>query len=228
MKDEFNGFQDETLKFLAELKLNNSREWFDENRDRYEKYLMEPARKFVIAIGDRLKEIFPEIRAEPKVNKSLFRMNRDIRFSPDKSPYKTNLGIIFPEGPRKRMECPGFYFHLEEDSLMLAGGMYMIPKDLLDPYRQVVAKEQPAKELAKILKKAEKDGIEIGGLHYKRIPRGFSEEHPYSFLLKHNGVYGMETTKVPDELFSKELLDYSLERFLRIDPMNRWFLKYLF
>ncbi len=228
MKEEFNGFREETLKFLAVLNLNNNKGWFDENRDRYEEHLMKPARNFVVAMGDRLKEISPEIRAEPKVNKSLFRMNRDIRFSPDKSPYKTNLGIIFPQGPRKRMECPGFYFHLEEDSLMLAGGMYMIPKDLLDPYRQVVAKEQPAKELAEILEKAKENGIEIGGLHYKRVPRGFSEEHPYSFLLKHKGVYGMETTEIPDELFSGELLDYSMERFVKIDPINRWFLKYLF
>jgi uncharacterized protein (TIGR02453 family) len=228
MEKRFNGFHDETIQFLSDLKDNNSKEWFDENRERYDKYITEPSRKFVVSMGERLKEISPDIHAEPKVNKSLFRMNRDIRFSPDKSPYKTNLGIVFWEGPRKRMECPGFYFHLESDSLMLAGGMHILPKDLLDPYRKIVSEEGPAGELNKILERARRNGIEVGGIQYKRIPRGFTVDHPNSYLLKHNGVYGMETTSIPDELFSEKLIDYSLERFTKIDPMNRWFLKYLF
>jgi uncharacterized protein (TIGR02453 family) len=228
MTIRFHGFHDETLRFLAELKLNNNREWFEESRDRYEKYLMEPAKDFVAAMGERLPEISKDMNADPRVNKSLFRLNRDLRFSSDKSPYKSHVGIIFWEGPRKRMECPGFYFHLEPDSLMLAGGLYMIPKDLLEPYRKVVSEEGPARELADVLEEAKESGIEIGGLHFKKIPRGFSENHPYSELLKYNGVYGMETTKIPDEFFQAELIDYSLERFKKMDPMNRWLLRNLF
>jgi hypothetical protein len=110
---------------------------------------------------------------------------------------------------------------------MLAGGMYMIPKDLLDSFRKTVAQEGPARELFEIVEGVKENGIEVGGLHFKRIPRGFEETHPYSEFLKYNGVYGMITIPIPDELFGPQLLDLSFERFRTMDPLNRWFLKYL-
>jgi uncharacterized protein (TIGR02453 family) len=224
----FNGFHEETLMFLKDLRNNNDTVWFDENRHRYERYIMEPSKAFVSVMGEKLREISDDIIADPRVNKSLFRINRDVRFSPDKSPYKTNLGIIFWEGPGKRMECPGFYFHLEPDSLMLAGGMYMIPKDLLDRYRKTVSREGPAEELAEILEEIEGYGFESGGLHYKRTPRGYQDQHPFSFLLRHNGVYAMTTTGIPNYLFSEKLVDHTLDRFKKMNPLNRWFLKYMY
>ena len=83
----FNGFSGEMLRFLADLKENNSKEWFDPHRDDYDKYVMEPSREFVIDMGDRLREVIPGIVAAPRVNQSIFRLNRDTRFSKDKSPY---------------------------------------------------------------------------------------------------------------------------------------------
>jgi len=79
-------------------------------------------------MGEKLRPLCPGINAIPKVNKSLFRINRDTRFAKDKSPYKTNLGILFWEGQGKRMESSGFYFHLEENLLMIGCGMYKFPK----------------------------------------------------------------------------------------------------
>ena len=228
MIPEFKGFHEETLKFLVELKLNNRKEWFDENRKRYDRYIMEPSRAFVNSIGERLREISPDLMAEPRVNKSLFRLNRDVRFSPDRSPYQTHLGLIFWEGPRKRMECPGFYMQIDADQIMFAGGMYMLPKDLLEPYRKVVAEEGPAGELEDAVELVKSTGIEIGGQHYKRTPRNFQENHQYSYFLRYNGVYGMETIPVPDEFFNEALVDMAFERFQKIDPLNRWFLKYLY
>lgn len=226
--DRFEGFHEETLKFLMELKMNNRKEWFDENRGRYDRYVVEPSKAFVAAMGERLREISPDIVAEPKVNRSLFRLNRDVRFSPDKTPYKTHLGLIFWEGPRKRMECPGFYMQIDPDKIMFAGGMHMLPKDLLEPFRKVVAKEEPAKELAEVVEMVRSSGIEIGGEHYKRTPRDFSDEHIYSYFLRYNGVFGMETVPIPDEFFSDELVDMAFGRFKKIDPLNRWFLKYIY
>jgi len=226
--EEFKGFHEETLKFLVELKFNNTKEWFDENRGRYDEYILEPSKAFVVAIGERLKEISPDIIAEPKVNMSLFRINRDVRFSPDKSPYKTHIGIVFWEGPKKRMECPGFYMQIDPDSLMFAGGMHLLPKDMIEPFRKVVSEEGPAKELAVIIDDVKSSGIETGGLHYKRTPRDFTEDHQYSYLLKHNGVFGMDTIEIPDEFFTDELINIAFDRFSKIDPINRWFLKYLY
>ena len=228
MSMEFNGFFEETVEFFSELKENNNKTWFTENKKRYEQYVMEPARAFVLSMESRLQDISGNIIADPKVNRSLFRINRDVRFSNDKSPYKTNMGIIFWEGPGKRMERPGFYFHLEPDSLMVGGGLHMIPKDLMTPYRESVRDEENARELSGIIEKIKDSGMEVGGLHYKKLPRGYSEEHPYSYLLKHNGVYGMKTSPIPDEFYSSELMDYSLEKFRTMNPLNRWLLDHLY
>ncbi len=228
MDGEFNGFHEETLKFLVELKLNNNKEWFDENRERYSEFILEPSKAFVFAMGKKLNGIAPGIIADPRVNGSLFRLNRDVRFSPDKTPYKTHLGIFLWEGPRKRMESPGFYMQIDPDSLMFAGGVHMLPKDLLDPFRKVVAKKGPAGELAGIVKNVEEAGIEVKGSHYKKNPRDYSDDHPNSYFLKYNGAYGMDTIPIPDEFFRPELVDMAFNKFKVMDPMNRWFLKYLY
>ncbi len=127
----FSGFTRETIRFFTALRMNNNRDWFERNRETYETQVMAQARAFVTAMGASLKSIAPRIVAAPKVNKSIFRINRDTRFSQDPSPYKTNLGIYFWDGLRSRMESSGFYFHLEPPNLILGGGMYMIPDNLL-------------------------------------------------------------------------------------------------
>jgi uncharacterized protein (TIGR02453 family) len=228
MNDIFNGFHEESLKFLIDLANNNNKQWFDINRSRYEKYILDPSKSFVTTIGPKLKSISLDINADPRVNYSLFRLNRDVRFSPDKSPYKTHIGIIFWEGPRKRMECPGFYLQINPDSLMLAGGMHLLPKDMIELFRNVVAKEGPAKELAHIVENVKNTGIDIGGLHYKRTPRDYTEDHPYSFFLKYNGVYGITTIPMPKEFFTSKFVTMAYDTFKKIDPLNRWFLKYLY
>jgi uncharacterized protein (TIGR02453 family) len=108
---KFRGYPRELITFFDQLKRNNTKEWFTEHKKDYEAYVKQPSEGFVLAMGAKLKAISPGIHAIPKVNQSLFRLNRDTRFSKDKTPYKTNLGIWFWEGGRKRMECSGFYFH---------------------------------------------------------------------------------------------------------------------
>ena len=104
----FNGFTKETFRFFRDLENNNTKEWFQENRTLYEKNVMEPAQEYVMEMGERLKSISPKIVAIPKTDKSIFRIYRDVRFSKDKTPYKTHLGIFFWEGPRKKLGNPGF------------------------------------------------------------------------------------------------------------------------
>ncbi len=227
MTSSFNGFSEETVAFFLDLKENNDQGWYNENRDRYEMSVMDPSRAFVIAMGKRLPEISPTLVADPRVNKSMFRLNRDERFSSDKTPYKTNLGILFWEGPGKRMERPSFYFQVEEDRMMLAGGMYMIPEGMLERYREVVSKEGPAKVLDGLIKKLKKEGIEVGGEHYKRMPKGYTEDHPYSYLLKHNGVYAFVETGIPKEFFSADLVDHCIGIYAKMDPLNRWFIEFV-
>ena len=105
----FDGFSHDTVAFFEALQENNNKEWFNENKTNFERNVLEPARGFVVALGQRLKEkISQDIIADPRTDKSIFRLYRDTRFSKNKSPYKTHMGIFFWEGERKKLENPGF------------------------------------------------------------------------------------------------------------------------
>ena len=169
----FPGFPKRTVTFLRELAAHNDRDWFAAHKAEYEAAVMEPSRAFVLAMGERLRRLAPGIRSDPRANGSLFRIYRDTRFSPDKSPYKTNLGIFFWEGGGPRMDCPGYYFHLEPPNLMLGGGLYIFSRPLLERYRRAVADPEYGPELAAMVKKiSARPGYTLGGEHYKRVPRG--------------------------------------------------------
>jgi uncharacterized protein (TIGR02453 family) len=220
---EFQGFSKETLKFFKDLKRNNTKKWFDAHRKDYESFVMQPAKAFVVAMGEKLRSHIPHIVAIPKVNKSLFRINRDTRFSPDKSPYKTNMGIFFWEGTRPRMECPGFYFHLESQKLLLGVGLYMFPKYLFDTYRNSVVHAKHGPELAAIVAAIEKKkGYQIGGKHYKRVPAGFDTSHPRAEFLLYNGMHAGIETAIPEEFYSKKLVNYCWEKYQVLIPLQSW------
>jgi uncharacterized protein (TIGR02453 family) len=222
----FSGFTKETVRFYTALRKNNNRDWFAANRETYERHVMAPARLFVAAMGERLRSIVPGIVAVPAVNKSIFRINRDTRFSLDPSPYKTNLGLYFWDGARSRMESAGFYVGLEPPDIMLGGGMYVIPDALLGRYRKAVVDPKRGAELAKIVAALRAiPGCAVEGAHYKRVPAGFDPGHKNAELLKHKGLYAGFGTKVPEELFSADFVDYCMERFEPVAPLHRWLMK---
>ena len=221
----FTGFPKQALTFFRDLSQNNNKTWFDQHKEVYEQQVMEPARDFILAMGDKLKKIAPGIQADPRVNKSLFRLNRDIRFSHDKTPYKTHLGIWFWEGSRPRMECSGFYFHLEPDKFMLGSGLYCFPKDLLETYRQSVVHPIHGPALAKIIKGIKKqEGYYYGGQHFKKTPHGFDPKHPNAEFLLYNGLYAGIEMPTTTELFSSGLVDLCFEHYKKMVPLHRWLL----
>jgi len=219
----FSGFPRECPRFFAELAANNHKTWFEEHRRNYEHNVEAPAREFVLALGRRLKQIAPKIQADPRVNKSIFRLYRDTRFSKDKTPYKTHLGLWFWEGTRPRMECSGFYFHLEPPDLMLGAGLYRFPKPMLEVWRQSVVDPKHGPALVKALDRAAKGGdLYFGGKHYKKTPRGFDPDHKNAELLLYDGFYVGWETKIPDEFYSPELVDFCFRRYETMLPVHRW------
>ncbi|MFC1607517.1 DUF2461 domain-containing protein [Candidatus Latescibacterota bacterium] len=220
---EFTGFPEECITFLSNLSDNNTTNWFKQHRNEYDDYVLDPSRAFIGAMGKRLQSITPDIIADPRVNRSLFKINRDIRFSKNKTPYKTHLAIWFWEGTRPRMECSGYYFHLEPGRLMLGVGIYQFPKNILDMYRQAVVDKKKGPALVRALKKVAGSGeYSLGGSHYIRVPRGFDPDHKNVSLLLHNGLYvGMDTT-LPDELYSGDIIDYCGERYAELAPLHEW------
>ncbi|MFC1849367.1 DUF2461 domain-containing protein [candidate division CSSED10-310 bacterium] len=228
---EFDGFNEGTVTFFADLLHNNTREWFADHKEDHEDNVVFPARLFIEAMGERLKEISPAIIADPRVNKSLFRINRDTRFSKDKQPYKTNLAIWFWEGEGKRMECSGFYFHLDADKLMLGTGIYMFEKPYLEEYRKSVIHPTFGPQLADAIEAVEGQVKGTGacalyhGERYKRVPAGYDPKHKYADLLLNKGLTAFVEGPIPKEFYSKSLLDYASTRYKKMAPVHHWLVK---
>jgi uncharacterized protein (TIGR02453 family) len=223
----FRGFSKQTVKFFKDLADHNNRAWFEAHRDVYESEVMAPARAYIEAMGARLKPAVPRIVAVPKVNKSIFKINRDTRFSLDPAPYKTNLGLYFWEGPRPRLEAAGFYFGLEPPNVMLGGGMYMFPDKMLEKFRRAAVHPKLGRELTAIVKDLTAHGYEASGRYYKRIPPGYEAAHPNASLLLHNGLYTGWEGKIPAEFYSEAFVDFSCAKFEPIIPLHRWLMKNL-
>jgi uncharacterized protein (TIGR02453 family) len=219
----FSGFSRESVKFFRDLTDNNNKSWFADHKMDYENHVLSPARDFVFEMGKRLEKIAPKIQANPKVDKSIFRIYRDTRFSKDKSPYKTHLGIFLWEGDRPKLECSGFYFHLEPPELMLGVGIYCFSKTLLPVYRDSVVHSKHGPVLVKAIKEvSDKGNYALGGKHYKKTPRGYDPEHKNAELLLYNGFWASSSGKIPKELHSAKILDYCFQRFQDMSPVHKW------
>lgn len=222
MKNEI-GFPQSAIKFLTALSRNNNREWFEKNRARFDFELLQPSVQFVVDMGEKLSHLSHGINAIPKIDKSIFRIHRDVRFSKNKAPYKTNLGLYFWEGSGKKMECSGYYFHIEPKLFFLGAGMYMFSKDQLKKYREVVSDPIIAKQLNGIISKLlKKKNIKLGGKIYKKTPRGFDPKYKYNELLLHSGIYVYYESKNFDELSKKDPVNFSFKIFSELSPLHKW------
>jgi len=215
----FEGFSPKMLKFLGQLKQNNTREWFQKNRETYETEVMEPSKAFVEAVGEKLPRISADIRAEAKVNGSIRRINRDTRFSKDKTPYKNHLEFHFLQGEGKMR--PGYYLAIKPDSLGIGAGMYCM-KPVVESYREAVADDQRGKMLANAIKRASKNGYQVGGDQLKRVPRGYDAEHPRANLLRHTGLYVAKDMPIPNELHAASLVGLCIGEFKKLSPVVEW------
>lgn len=171
-------FSRASFAFLRELRENNSREWFEANRDRYEKDLRAPAQRLIVAVGDRLDAVSPQLRADPRGNGgSLFRIHRDVRFSRDKSPYKTHAGIQFRHAAGKNAHAPGVYLHVEPRSCFLGLGVWRPESAALKQIRTRIA-EGPAEWTEATRNGRFTGAFELSGESLKTHPRGFDPAHP--------------------------------------------------
>jgi len=222
---EFTGFPKETLRFFAELKENNFRDWFIERKDHYQEYVLKPAQAFVVAFGERLKSISDGFTYDTRTNGrgSILRIHRDTRFSKDKTPYNTRLRIRFGEGIGEKGKYPGFIFGMDETGGHLLGGLYKLAKPTLDSYRDAVVDEKSGAKLARIIESLlAQPGFKIGGEHYKRVPRGYDADHPRANLLLHNALY-VHSPEIPVSVLKKpELVDRCYEHALKMSPVHHW------
>jgi uncharacterized protein (TIGR02453 family) len=215
----FEGFRPEALRFLSRLGKNNTRDWFHAHKDEYESLLLEPARDFVVALGEELREFAADVNADPRVNGSIFRIARDTRFSKDKRPYKDHLDLWFWIGDRK--QGPGFWFRLEPSGLILGSGKHHFDKAQLERYRRAVVGD-PGAVLQRELERLQASGYEVGGRNYKRLPAGFEAPEERAELLLHDAVYAWVQTPVPDETFDGRFPSYCAERYRPLASLSEW------
>jgi uncharacterized protein (TIGR02453 family) len=187
MANGFGGFPPETLKFLRQLKRNNNREWFLAHKDVYELRVKAPMTELVLALGHAMQQSAPEFIVNPK--RAIYRIYRDIRFSADKTPYKTHVAAIFvPRGiPKKTGAC--LYFHVGPAEVLIAGGVYMPDPAMLRTLRQHIAANW--EDLLAITNQRSFRKM-LGSLQGERLvhpPRGYPADHPAIDVLRHKQFY---------------------------------------
>jgi uncharacterized protein (TIGR02453 family) len=169
------------LAFLDDLQANNNREWFTANKARYERDVRDPALQFVRDFAPRLAAISGEFRAVAGgTGSSLSRMNRDTRFSADKSPYKDWVGLHFSHQSGK--DAPGFHVHLSKDDCGVGLGCWMLEPDQLQRVRERIAAADGG--WAEVRTALDGGGFRFIGEALKRVPKGFPPDHPYGEDLK--------------------------------------------
>jgi uncharacterized protein (TIGR02453 family) len=169
---------DELFAFLRELKGSNNREWFEANRRRYESRVREPLLQFIREFDFRLRDISPFFLADPRrVGGSLFRIHRDVRFSPDKRPYKTHSGIQFRHRGGQNVHSPGFYLHLEPDHCFIGLGLWRPDSRSLLAVRRAIVQDT-ARWRSIVGDESFRDHFRFGGECLTRAPRGFDPRHP--------------------------------------------------
>jgi uncharacterized protein (TIGR02453 family) len=225
----FTGFRPEAIQFLADLAANNDRAWFQPRKAEYERLLKEPLAEMIAALAERFEARGIPLRADPA--RSPFRIYRDVRFSKDKSPYKTHLGASFPwvadegaAGGRSHSDnvhSSGGYFHLSPGEIYVGGGIWHPEKPWLDAFRRRMAADAaPFRTLL-----AEPRFVEIlgsvGGDSLRRIPAGYSADHPAADLLRLKDVtFGRRLSD--DEAFSPLLPDLVADTFEVAMPVMRY------
>lgn len=171
-------FTSDLFRFLEDLKRHNDRDWFAENKERFLDVVQEPALEFIRSFAPYLRKISPHFVADDRGSGgSLFRIYRDVRFSKDKSPYKTHVGISFRHRNAKDVHAPGYYLHLQPGEAFLGAGIWHPDRDTLAAIRTRIA-ERPDRWRRVAHGPAFRERYRLGGDSLKRAPAGFDPDHP--------------------------------------------------
>lgn len=223
-KSERNPIGPGLLKFLRDLDGNNNRTWFEQNKHRYEAEVREPALEFIRLMEPRIQKISKHLVAsDKKVGGSLMRIHRDVRFSKDKRPYKTNVGIQFRHAAGKDVHAPGCYFHVDPTSVFLGAGMWHPEPEALAAIREAMV-DDPKAYRAALRAKAFTQGFALEGESLKRAPKGIDPEHPLIDDLRRKDHIAVLNLKKKD-LGRPDLVDYVAGQLASTKPFMAFLTK---
>jgi len=220
----FTGFSQDTVQFLTDLHFNNDKAWFDANRPRYEEHWLAAGRAFVEAAGEALAQIAPDVVAEPKVNGSLFRINRDTRFSNDKTPYKDHLDVWMWDGCARKEAATGFFLRVTPDDVGIGVGAHGFDKERLARYRDLVVNPASGGALRGAVAAVTRAGMSVEGEQYKRLPKGFEEpaDPESARLLRFGALWAHQTVEHPPAMSSRRFVSWCLTRWRKQLPIHEW------
>jgi uncharacterized protein (TIGR02453 family) len=205
-------FTPELFQFLRQLKRNNNREWFAKNKERYLGEVQQPVLRFVADVGTGLRKISTNLVADPRpAGGSMFRIYRDTRFSTDKSPYKTAVGIRFPLRSARDVHAPGLYLHLEPGNVFVGAGIRQQDPKTTTTIREAIV-ERPAAWRKAVRTPPFSPVFELSGDSLARPPRGFDPEHPLIDDLRRKafiGVRVLDESTATSEQFLQSFLSMS-------------------
>ena len=213
-------FTEDTLSFLRQLSENNTRDWFTEHKEDYEKQVREPAFSFIEAVAPQLAKISPHFVAKAsKVGGSLMRVHRDARFSKNKQPYKTNIGIQFRHELGKDIHAPGFYVHIEPSEVFLGVGLWHPDAIALKGIREHIDTFPESWLQAKNSEKFNKHFSFVGDA-LKRAPKGYAVDHPMIEDLKRKDFIALSYI-VPELCFEDDFADIVVDYFKLAEPLMK-------
>ncbi len=205
----FKGWSEDCQRFFIGLELDNSKKYFEANRRTYEDSVKGP----MLALLESLEPDFGRGK--------VFRANRDIRFSKDKSPYKTNIAADVGMGAN------GGYLSLDARGFTVATGRYMMSPEEIARFRKKVGADASGTQLAAIVTKLKKSGYDIGGEELKRVPPPWPQEHPRAELLRRKSLYAWKNYGLQPWLGSASARRYVVKMWTDAQPLNDWFKKNL-
>ncbi|MFH1699892.1 MAG: DUF2461 domain-containing protein [Candidatus Zixiibacteriota bacterium] len=218
----FEGFHKQTISFLRDNRKNNDKKWFEDNRVRYDEYILTPFRSLVSELSGTMLEIDPKIETRPNINKTITKIYRDTRFSKDKSLFKKNMWLVFKRNGKQWQNYPGFFFELmSEDNVYRYGmGFYRASSDIMNRFRgQLEANPKAFKKV--IAPFVRRKAFDLAGENYKRpmssdIPDWLQEWY------QKKSFYLVQYKRPDSLLVSSKLAEYLIEQFLLLKPLYRF------
>ena len=211
----FRAFSNDAIDFLRDLRVNNERAWFNAHKATYEREIKRPAEAFSMAMTAAL-----EILTGRPHGHRIFRIHRDVRFSKDKTPYKSHLHIAFM--PKDGQPSPpSWFFSLDPEQLTLGTGAFAFDKADLERYRKRVFGDD-GQELADIRRRLEGQGIRFGKPDLMRVPSGYPADHPQADLLRQKGLTAWIDHQDPTKAAESDLVDVCIDEFKQLKPVFDW------
>lgn len=223
---EFNGFPKETFRFLNDLHANNAKDWFDANRECYDACWKSPALALTQALVQPMAALSPPLKAEARINGTLRRINRDVRFSRDKSPYNARIHMIFWAGSHPN-RSPAFHLVIKPEGIGYGAGVFGLDAVALAAIRSRIVNANDRTGLLEAIESAASVGCDFDEPDLKRLPRGFEASGEWEHLLRRKAlvVRTMQDIETPGWIFTPEAPAQIMMLAQALMPLIRWLVR---